>query len=85
MDAVASRMGGVAEVSDTEMRSIGIPPGDIGWFETLNEVPASEFGWSVGPTHTKDLRELSAKLDRLQQIIERHDARPRVTEASASR
>jgi len=66
-----------------EMRVIGVRPGDIGLFITLDQVPAQTFSWSVGPTHAKDLGEFSEQLTRLQQIIERHDSRPPTREAAS--
>lgn len=58
-----------------EMRSVGVKPGDLGWFETLDRVPALTFSHAFNPLHAKDLAELSEKLDRLQKIIERHEQR----------
>jgi len=56
-----------------EMRSVGVKPGDIGWFETLDQVPGFMFSNAINPLHAKDLRELSEKLTRLQAIIQRHE------------
>jgi len=59
-----------------EMRSIGVKPGDVGWFQTRDQVPPAEFPHAINTLHAKDLRELTEKLTRLQEIIQRHDRRP---------
>lgn len=56
-----------------EMRSVGVREGDIGWFETLDLVPPITFAHAHNDLHAKDLRELSEKLKRLLEIIQRHD------------
>lgn len=56
-----------------EMRSIGVRTADVGFFVTLDLVPMLGFSNAYNPAHAKDLRELTEKLSRLQQIIQRHD------------
>lgn len=56
-----------------EMRSIGVRIADVGYFVTLDLVPMLSFSNAYNPAHAKDLRELTEKLSRLQQIIQRHD------------
>ncbi len=56
-----------------EMRSVGVADGDIGWFQVLDQVPVMTFSHTYSGLHEKDLRELSEKLKRLQEIIHRHE------------
>lgn len=58
-----------------EMRSIGVRNADIGFFETLDLVPGATFPNTLDQAHAKDLRELTEKLRRLQEITQRHDQR----------
>jgi hypothetical protein len=56
-----------------EMRSVGVRTADVGFFTTLDLVPMLTFSNAYNDSHAKDLRELTEKLRRLQEIIQRHD------------
>jgi hypothetical protein len=56
-----------------EMRRVEVRESDVAWFKTLDLVPPIEFPHQFNGPHGKDLRELSEKLRRLLEIMQRHD------------